>query len=323
MKTYFSVHCCLWSLIFLGTFQFSGYAQESDFDKIIWAVDWSPDGKFVAVGGNNGDLKVYTKKKFDLFKTYPIKGTITALKWHPSQPLLAIAMQNSENKISLLNFESGKFIELENDIKGGARGLDWNFDGQYLAVADNEGIITIYTKEGKFLKSIKKENTKSYTALHWHPSKNIFLTVSTNIRMYTLEGTLLNKIQNRPEEVLMLCVQWHPSGEFFVTGDYGTYDGVKPLLQFWNYDGTLRKKIIRSKAEYRNIRWSKDGKKLASASDALRIWSKTGELIRETKSENLLWGLDWNPNGKCILTSSIKGKVKVWGKKAKLKQTLN
>jgi WD40 repeat protein len=42
----------------------------------------------------------------------------------------------------------------------------------------------------------------------------------------------------------------------------------------------------------------------ATASDALRIWDSDGNLIAEGLSDDNLWGVDWSPDGKHIITSS-------------------
>ena len=63
--------------------------------------------------------------------------------------------------------------------------------------------------------------------------------------------------------------------------------------------------------------WNPKGNRLASASDALRIWNTNGNLISEGDSEDYLWGVSWNQKGNRIITSSMKQRILVWNKKAK------
>ena len=77
------------------------------------------------------------------------------------------------------------------------------------------------------------------------------------------------------------------------------------------------KSLPGSKAEYRNIRWSKNGELLATASDALRLWSKDGKIIYTGKTEDLLWGIDWDSESKYIITTSDKGNISLWTNQAK------
>jgi WD40 repeat protein len=56
---------------------------------------------------------------------------------------------------------------------------------------------------------------------------------------------------------------------------------------------------------------------LATASDALRIWDSEGKLISEGKSDAYLWGISWKPNGKQLVTSSLKKEIDFWNQKAK------
>ena len=72
------------------------------------------------------------------------------------------------------------------------------------------------------------------------------------IRIFDIDGNLLKSIKHRPEEVLLLSIAWHKSGDFFVTGDYGD-DQDKSLLQYWDEQGKLLKSIDISKGEYRNL----------------------------------------------------------------------
>ena len=298
----------------------SSFAQQTEPASILWTTDWSPNGKYIAVGGDLDTLHIYAAKDLKRYKSYPIQRTTTRVKWHPTKNILAISTQVSSDKVRILNLDTDQTIILEGISPDGARGLDWNYSGEYLAVGDNDGKISIFDASGKFIRKIQQDNTKSITSMDWHPSQNILVTVGDKIRMYDINGNLLKSIQHRPEDVLLLSVSWHNSGDFFVTGDYGdTQNNYKPLLQFWSNKGDLLKSIEKSIGEYRNLSWNTQGTRLASASDALRIWDKNGTLLHEGKSEDYLWGVSWNKSGNRIITSSLTQHIVLWDGKARRK----
>lgn len=303
----------------IAVFTHQIYAQNPETKEILWTADWSPDGKLFAIGGNIGKLKIFSGSNLKPYKSLQLSNTITRVKWHPSKNIIAVATQNSTDKSIVFNLETDEKIELSGISPDGARGIDWNHTGEYLAVADNDGQIFIYNIKGELIRNFANipNSTKSITAIDWHPKENIFITVSDVICIYSMEGNLIKKIKHRPEDVLLLSVAWHKSGDFFVTGDYG-YENVKSLLQYWDKTGVLLKTIDVSKGEYRNLSWSRKGNRLASASDALRIWNAKGELISEGKSADYLWGVSWNKKGNRIITSSTAQSIKLWDDKAEM-----
>ena len=285
--------------------------------EILWTTDWSPNGKLIAIGGNIDSLNIYNSD-LKLHKTFPVKNTITRVKWHPSKNMIAVATQVSSEKSFILNLDSNEKIELTGISPDGARGIDWNFTGEYLAVADNDGQILIYDIKGELIRKFVNQtnSTKGITAIAWHPKKNILTTITDQIRFLDIEGNLIKSIKHRPEEVMLLSLAWHKSGDFFVTGDYGDKKD-KSLLQYWNEQGEILKSIDISIGEYRNLSWNPDGNRLASASDALRIWDTKGNLISVGNSKDYLWGVSWNKNGNKIITSSTQQRIILWNKKAK------
>ena len=285
----------------------------------LWSVDWHPAKNQFVVGGMQDSLRLFSSKDFQVIKNYPYKGTITKTKWHPSKNILAVSVQDGKSNSTILNFDTNTSIQIDSISKEGARAIGWNHSGELLAVGDYEGFLTIFDETGKMLKKVDTKE-KSLIGLDWHPTKNQIVTVGENVILYDYESDDLEIIKDREEkvEVLMLCVAWHPSGKFFVTGDYGDFQQpYPPLLQYWTQDGQRIKSIDISKAEYRNLQWSPDGNTLATASEKIRLWNKDGELIAEDAAENLLWGIDWKSDGSQIVATDEKGNIIFWD------QTLN
>lgn len=288
----------------------------------LWSADWSDDGLYIAIGGDDSVLTILTGVGFRLYRSYPLNTGVKVLAWNPDGNLLAIG---TGMDIRLLNISSGEFKVLTG--KHGARGIDWDATGELLAVGGDDGVIFVWNKRGELKHAIKKDNNNTYLTLDWHPSKKLLITGSDEIRIFdVLHEKEIRFINHRKEHTGILTAQWHPSGDFFASGDYGHQgEGVPTLLQFWEEDGTPIKTMQGSMAEYRNIRWNKEGTLLATASDALRIWSPQGKLLYTGPSDphDWLWGIDWSSDGSLVITTSGRGNIKVWNKEAVLLREIN
>ena len=296
----------------------------------LWTVDISHDDKYIALGGDDSLLRIFTRD-FKLYRSEKLetRGALRAVHWHPKANLLALSTRND---IWILNPETGAEIKLEGGHNG-SRTIAWNYNGEMLAAAAGSGIIWIWNKNGKLLRKIQKTTAegmpdkKDFLGVDWHPSKNILTTVGDEIRIFDTSGHQLNVFKHREKQAGLLTVKWHPSGDFFVTGDYGhPNEGTPTLLQFWTMDGKLIQEWNGSKREFRNVRWNRQGTYLATASDALRIWSKDGKLLYTGKphGNSVLWGADWIRDSKKIVTVSFdSGNIQLWDDKAKLLKTIN
>ena len=292
-------------------------------DSVIWTVAFSPDGKFIAAGGNFGSLMILEANSLKILKSFPIEGTIISrVKWHPQGNLLAVITQSNTFKAKILNVALNQWTELDG-LQDSFRGLDWNHSGKYLALSHFEKDVSIYSATGKKVTRFEAD-PKAVTGIDWHPHKDILLTVGSEISTFDLQGRKHYAIQPRNVETLILCVEWHPSGDFFVTGDYGEIETANnKLLQFWNQDGSLILEIPGSQVEYRNIRWNKSGTVMASVTDALKLWNPEGGLLFSSiGSSDFLWGLDWHPYLNSIITSSSQGIISIWNDHADLLKSI-
>lgn len=297
----------------------SSKQESKNFEKKVqwffWSVDWHPNKEKIVVGGSNDTFfKLISSKDYKELKSYRYKGTITKTKWHPIKNKLAVSVQDGKSKSIIINLEKEEKIELDSITNDGARAIGWNYTGNLLAVGDYKGFLTIFDEKGNVLKR-KNTNQKGIIGLDWHPNENLIVAVGEKITFYNYELDSLNNIDDRSEEidVLLLCVAWHPSGKFFVTGDYGDFQhNYPPLLQYWTYEGKRIKTIEESKAEFRNMAWSSNGDLLATASEKIRLWDKNGDLVAEETTRNLLQGIDWSEDDSKLVTTDDKRKIIFW-----------
>lgn len=277
-----------------------------------WTLDWSADSKLIASGGDDSLVRIYNANTLAVMKAYHLNGMIRQVRWHPTNHFLFITCITPIQEI--LNVDTDEVV-LRARIQQGARAIDWSYDGMRLAIADGEGMVRSLGIDGKEGKVFGGNDRRSYFSLDWHPSRNILVTGGDDIRLFDTETGLLKIIKHRAENTGVLVVRWHPSGEYFVSGDYGHHEeGIPSLLQFWSVDGELIKAIRASKKEYRTLAWSPDGHYLATAGDQLRIWSKSGDLIFEDDSGSSanIWGMAWRSDNKKLACIDFAGNLKTW-----------
>lgn len=293
-------------------------------NRQFWTADWSPDNKFIAIGGVDSVIRIYYANSLKLYKSFAVNSWIHVIKWNADNKMLAVATLDKD--VQLIDLETGVKTLLNSN--GGSRSLDWNFDGELLAVGDLDGVIKVWNKNGKLINAFEKKYGpetvgRSYLAVDWHPFKNIFVAVNFEIHLFDSAAREFKTMEHPNKAAIMLCIAWHPSGDFFVIGDYGhNWEGenIPSLLHFWNKDGKIIKSVAGSKGEYRNISWNQKGTRLATASDVLRIWSGSGTLLHESKSDstNYLWGIDWSGKSNKIVTASRYKTIALWDSTARL-----
>lgn len=278
----------------------------------FWSVSWHKNLELLAAGGNQGHLSIISNENTVKDSIYTIGGTITCLDWHPSKALLAVAIQGDSMRSGILDYAKQEYYSLDSIDATGARDIQWNSSGTLLAVGDYSGDIIVYNENASLLKKINT-GQKAIISLDWHPAKNLILAVGEFISIYDLSSDSLRHTEDRDEDVLMLAAAWHPKGELFVTADYGDFEfNYPPLLQYWTFDGTRIKSIARSGTEYREVKWSPDGRWLATASDLIRIWDIKGRLVRVSGRQDRYWGIDWNAMSDSLVTSDEQGNISLW-----------
>jgi WD40 repeat protein len=115
----------------------------------LWSADWSPDNKFIAVGGVDSMVRIYHAHNLRLYKSFFIPSWIHVVKWNRDGSLLAIA--TSTDYVHVLDMHSGLLRKLDNYPHGsdnsgnGSRAMGWNYTGDMLAVGGLDGLTWHWT----------------------------------------------------------------------------------------------------------------------------------------------------------------------------------
>ena len=294
----------------------------NDFERIIWTVDWSADGR-LAIGGNQGSLRVYRQEPSGRPGTWPVSGTITAVAWHPTRDLLAVTVQGSGSPSFLVKAGQQSTFPLDSVSPDGARGIGWNAAGDRLAVSDNDGFLLLYDASGA-LQSRRRVDPKGTTALAWHPDGRRIDVVGSAWHTYFPAADSLVSRPFRAESTLVLTADWNPTGELLALGDYGDRDSaIPPELQFRTPRDSLELRYAGGSAEYRSVRWDSEGALLAAGADGVYLWDVEGTLVAHVLRDHYIWGISWHPDGSRLMATSGEGQAFLLDRNLNILRTYN
>src|SRR5437868_2759508 len=105
MKKFFGLLLSLAAPLILGsmcrTRQFPGESNP----KNIWALEFSHNDEYFAVGGDDSTLFIYTTSTYGLYKKYKLNSMIRNIAWHNNDKVIAVSTLKD---VQLLDVKSGK-----------------------------------------------------------------------------------------------------------------------------------------------------------------------------------------------------------------------
>ncbi len=281
---------------------------------IVHSVNWSPDGQYVAIGGQN--ITGGTGNAVQIFRFDRAAGSLTSItgvltgilqevKWSADGQYVAISGRlisgGTGDSFQIFRFDRavGAVTSFTGALSGKMEAVDWSPDEQYVAVGG--GLITGGTEdEFQIFKFDRAAGT---------------LTSITGL----LSGA----------GVIIFSVKWSPDGQYVAVGGVNITGGTGNEFQIFRFDrvaGALTSVTGALSGTVRSVDWSPDGKYIAvggasitgGTEDEVQIFrfdratgtltSVTGALSGPTDS---VFSVDWSPDGQYIAVggASITGET--------------
>ena len=227
----------------------------------VRSVSWSPDGKLLATGGDDGTAKVWEESSGRVVLT--LKGLadpIMSVCWSPDGKRLATASAHTTTDV--WEVTSGQLLFSLQDPTGGFWSVSWSADGKRLATGSGTGTIKVWeAASGQQLLALKGHNGLVWS-VSWSPDGKRLATVSWDgtARLWDVRsGQELLTIQGHKGPVGAVAVT--PDGKRLITGNQ---DGTARL---WDVRSGQELTVREPRTGFWSISWSPDSKRLATGDD--------------------------------------------------------
>jgi RNA polymerase sigma factor (sigma-70 family) len=236
---------------------------------MVDSVVFSPDGKTLASGDSNGEMRLWDAATGELLRAFVDQdyNRVTALAFSPDGKRLA----SNKGRLSLWDVATGtKQPGFAADYQKWAQSLAFSPDGQTVAVtADRDPLIRFFsTATGKLTSQIKEDHPWTIYAVAFSPDGKSLATAGEDSVARVWDLTTHKALHQFRLAEPVTDVAWSPDGKRLAAGAERTVTVWETatetkLHQFdqWSGRGT------------RSLAFSPDGKRLAAAG---RIWDLPG-----------------------------------------------
>ncbi len=292
--------------------------------SISGAIDWSPDGKWIAVGGEGGRMAIVDAalRRIVYEKVEDANQVILSVAWE--KPPVAGAPKPSPVPRLLITSTTGTFVwsgDLSQKLascqgQGHSLKAAWSADNRAI-VGEQIGLPRIYdATTGQIVGQIAGQVEK---LSRLHEGQAVHLSTDGK-RLRTIfrdellifdgeKGEYLKKVG----KMLGNRVVASPNDEWLVVYDLGKEQDNLYLVDTASYE--RRKALVGHNGKLTGVNWSPDSKYLLTSGmdGSVRIWDVQQAALSKTLTHDRpVKNAIWSPDGKSIATCVDDDQIRIW-----------
>ncbi|GHO46136.1 serine/threonine-protein kinase [Ktedonospora formicarum] len=276
------------------------------------AITWSPDGKYIASGGNDRTVQIWDAEKGVHISTYrEHKDGVHGVAWSPDGKRIASGGYDKTVRIWDVANGGKAFTYVYTGHGNLVEEVGWSPDGKKIAVTGVRTMETWNAEDGG-QRTIYQQGLGAAKTVSWFPKDGHQIASGGGIMVYiwnVADGKQAFAYTGHTDRVD--TVAWSLDGKRIASS------GKDKTVQVWDSADGSHVVTYRGHADYINsLAWSPDGKRIASGGndEAVHVWDATdGRLILKYRGHTSdVNAVAWSPDGKRIASGDDGKSVRVW-----------
>lgn len=276
-----------------------------------FALSYSPDGEFIAVGDDNGEIRLFYAANGQLhLRCVGHADVVSAVTFSDDGQLMGSA--SYDNTVRLWRVKDGQCVDVLLGHEGWVYSLDFSPDGRSLATASEDGTCRLWDLQAGSSITIATGEPTFLAAVSFSPDGRL-LAVGGSSRLITLIDTsaLGKRIRLAGHTGRIRALAFSRQGDILASG------GEDYTVRLWKpSEGTLLGTMAGHTGGVTSLSFSDAGDVLASASDdhTVRLWSTgrkecVGQLYA---APSRVWDVSCNPTKRTVATASEDSTIRIW-----------
>ncbi|RCJ26554.1 hypothetical protein A6S26_14210 [Nostoc sp. ATCC 43529] len=277
-------------------------------------LTFSPDGKIIASGGDDGTIKLWHNNGTAIATLYSHKKKVTSISFSPNNQIIASASQDGNIKLWK---RDGTLIKTLSGHQNWVINAIFISDNTLVSIG-KDGIVKFWQQDGTLIKNIfLKINAITSSNIS---SKTEIIAVGNeegNIELYKIDGTFIKNIH--VHEGWVTSISFSPDGKNIASG------GDDQTVKIWKVNDNSITHFEGHTGRINSVSFSRDGKVIASGSSdqTVKIWGRDGTLINTfIGHSDSVASVSWSQDNNIIASGSEDGIVKLWKLNADMMTTL-
>jgi WD40 repeat protein len=267
-------------------------------------IAFSPDGKIIVAGSDNGSIKRWQRDGTALNSLSGSKAEVNALSFSPNGEI--IASGDAEGTIRLWH-RNGTLVKTFQAPDRQINDLTFSPNGQIIASGGSDRIVKLWQPDGTLIRSFPQAEFE-VKSLSFSPNNRISAVglEDGTIQLRQLDGTSIKTLNGHRGWVTGIA--FSPNGQIMASSsDDGT-------VKLWKADGTAIASL-KHPMRVNGVIFSPKGDIIASVSDdrAARLWKLDGTLITTLPVDiGQPTAIAFSSDGEMLAATTTEGIVKLW-----------